>query len=221
MYTTTVSEMRNRTNAPSSPDRVHHLDRCELFGEVPPEQMRRLEIVSRTRSVSRNSSIYLSGDEADEVFLLTSGRVKICHLTADGKQSILAFVEPGELFGELAIFDFGPREEYAEAVELSNIVRIPSNDIRALMRDQPQFAACITRMIGSRRRRVEQRLKNLLFLSNRDRLSHLLLELAEEYGTPTDEGTATFLSKAFKCVETAPRSSSMSRIDAVPRKANT
>ncbi len=140
------------------------------------------------RTFPRKAPIYLPRDQADGVLLVANGRVKICHLSPEGKQSILAFIEPGELFGELAIFEDGQREEYAEAVESTTVILIPAAEIRQLMAEDPQMSLGVTKLIGLRRQRVERRLKYLLFHSNRDRLIHLLLELAERYGKPTSAG---------------------------------
>jgi len=189
MHTTLVNQPPSPAAAPTFTGEVGTLARCDLFRHVTPERLQRLETISPARSFARNNSIYLPGEPAEEVFLLVSGRVKICHLTPEGKQSILAFIEPHELFGESAIFEFGPREEYAEAIEPSTVLKIPSREIRSLIRQQPDVSWSITRMIGLRRRRIERRLKNLLFLSNRDRLCHLLLELAERHGVAGPEGT--------------------------------
>ena len=120
--------------------------------------------------------------------LLASGRVKICSFTAAGKQAILAFIEPGELFGELALIDTGEREEYAEAVEASTVILIPGEEMHRLMESHSNFSLGITKLMGLRRRRIERRLKYLLFRSNRERLIHLLLELVETYGRSTAEG---------------------------------
>ena len=122
------------------------------------------------------------------LYLLAQGRAKICHITAEGKQSILAFIEPGELFGELALLDPGPRDEYAEAVERSVVVRIPTDLMQQFVEHHPQVSLGITKLIGLRRKRIEQRLKNLLFYSNRERMTHLLLEMAEQYGEQGEEG---------------------------------
>ncbi len=119
---------------------------------------------------------------------MTSGRVKLCSLTDEGKQAILAFVEPGELFGELAVVESGQREEYAEACEASAVVLIPAQVMQQLMQDHADVSLGITKLIGLRRRRVERRLKHLLFRSNRQRLVHLLIELSEDYGTPVADG---------------------------------
>lgn len=170
-------------------EKLWYLKRCHLFEHLSTAELRSIEGRSRVRSFPRQSPIYLPADSADAVFLLAAGRAKICHLTPEGKQSILAFIEPGELFGELAVIDPGrEREEYAEAVEASTVVMIPSAVLEEFMEKHAHLSLSITKLIGFRRRRIEQRLKHLLFLSNRDRLTHLLLELAQQYGERQREG---------------------------------
>lgn len=168
--------------------KLWYLKQCQLFERLPAEELDRLESRARSRKFSRRSPIYLPADEAGAVLLLASGQARICSITAEGKQAILAFLDPGELFGELAILSDAPREEYAEATKDSTILLIPSDEIQRLMERYGDLSLGITKLIGLRRRTVERRLKSLLFRSNRERLIHLLLELAEQYGRPVDEG---------------------------------
>jgi CRP-like cAMP-binding protein len=109
-------------------------------------------------------------------------------VTSEGKESVLAFIDPGEIFGELSLFGQAQREEFAEAMEKSTIVRIPGDEMQRLMSDRPEIVLQVTRLMGMRRQRIERRLKALLFRSNRDRLVYLLLELGEKYGQPCAEG---------------------------------
>ena len=169
-------------------EKVWYLKRCDLFERLSPEQLSGIETRSRIRKYPRSSPVYLPDDQADGVLLLAEGRVRISNFTAGGKQAILAFIEPGELFGELALFDSGGREEFAETAEPSTIVLIPGDEMRRLMEAAPQVALGVTKLIGLRRRRIERRLKSLLFRSNRERLVHLLLELADQYGRPDPGG---------------------------------
>ena len=169
-------------------ERTWHLKSCELFERLSPEEIRRLESRSRSRKFARKSPIYLPADEARSVLLLASGRAKITTFTPDGRQGILAFIEPGELFGELAMFDSEERGECAEAVENSTVVMIPGDEVMQLMEEHAEFCLGVTKLIGLRRRRIERRLKYLLFRSSRDRLVHLLLELTADYGSPTAAG---------------------------------
>lgn len=169
-------------------DKFWYLKSCELFARLTPEQISRLESRARFRKFPRNSMVYLPSDQSDSVVLLTSGRVKLFHLTAEGKQAVLAIIDPGEIFGELSLFGEGRRDEFAETMEPSTLVLLPPDAVQQLMEEHPHVAVGVTRMMGLRRQRIERRLKSLLFRSNRERLIHLLLDLAEKYGRRTDEG---------------------------------
>ncbi len=169
-------------------ERHWYLKRCDLFQQLSPEQLAAIESRSRMRECPRGTPIYLPADDANGVLLLTKGRVKIGSLTAEGKQTILAFIEPGEVFGELALMGSEEREEYAEAVEKSTVILIPNEVMQQLLSEHPTVSLGITKLFGLRRQRVERRLKYLLFRSNRDRLIHLLLELTEQYGLQTSQG---------------------------------
>ncbi len=161
------------------------LKNSQFFNRLDDADLSWLESRSRLRCFARNSPIYLPADHADGVLFVVSGRVKICSMTPEGKQSILAFIEPGEMFGELSILAEGSREEYAEATEKSTVVLIPVEYMRELIERHAHLALGVTKLFGLRRKRIERRLKYLLFHSNRDRLIHLLLELAEDYGKQT------------------------------------
>lgn len=173
---------------PRMTEKLWYLKQCDLFQRLTPEQLQPVEARCRWREFKRGAPIYLPADYADGVLLLATGRAKICSFTDEGKQAILAFIDPGELFGELALFDAGEREEYAEAVEKSNVILIPSDAMQTLVEQHAGVSLGVTKLFGLRRRRIERRLKYLLFRSNRDRLVSLLLELAEQYGEQTDEG---------------------------------
>ncbi len=165
-----------------------HIRNCSLFGRLTDSEMEQLESRSRLRKFPKGSSIYLPADAADSAFLLAEGRVRLCSTTPDGKQSILAFIEPGELFGELALIETGEREERAEVTASSTVVLIPGDALKSLMETSATLTLGVTKLIGMRRKRIERRLKSLLFHNNRDRLTHLLTELIDQYGVATTDG---------------------------------
>jgi len=169
-------------------DRFWYLKNTSLFGQLPPDRISTLEKRSKYRKYAAKSLVYLPADQGDSVLLLASGRVKMYHITSEGKQSILAFIDAGELFGELSLFDSGPREEFAETMEASSVILIPGSEIQLLMEEFPVVSLAITQLMGLRRRRIERRLKSLLYRSPRERIVHLLLELAEKYGRMTEQG---------------------------------
>jgi CRP/FNR family transcriptional regulator, cyclic AMP receptor protein len=172
---------------PSRPRRpmtetIWYLKRCPLFARLTPDECRRVEARSRARTFPRGAAVYAPDDPGESVLLLTEGRVKIRTVTPDGRETILVFVEPGELFGELALVDPAPRDEYAEAVQDSRLLAIPRDELLGLIARRPDVALSVTKLLGLRLRRVENRLKNILFRSTRERLVALLLELVGSHG---------------------------------------
>lgn len=183
-----------------------------------------LEAVSRLRRFPKRSTVYLPGDRSETVYLLAEGRIRIGSPTPDGRLATIALIEPGEVFGELCLFQENPArenpgrdysigenlkpkelakskqlsgnrfEERAEAMLDSSIVQIPGEVIRELMASVPQLSIGVTKLVGLRRVRVERRLKSLLFRSNREKLIHLLLELAEAYGRIDEKGVRLQIS---------------------------
>uniref|UniRef100_A0A7C2PA14 Crp/Fnr family transcriptional regulator n=1 Tax=Schlesneria paludicola TaxID=360056 RepID=A0A7C2PA14_9PLAN len=169
-------------------ERLWILKRCQLFQSLEAEHFALLERRARMRSFPKGSQVYLPSDSAEGVLLLAEGRIRLSSYTPDGKQAVLGFIEPGELFGELALFDPRQREENAEAILKSQVIWIPADDLQIVMERVPALAFGVTRLIGFRRRRVERRLKSLLFRSSRDRILALLCELAEQYGRQESGG---------------------------------
>lgn len=169
-------------------EKLWYLKSCELFRHLGPEELATLERRCLSRKFARGNTIYLPADQADGVLLMAEGRAKIGSYTEDGKQAILAFIDPGEIFGELSLLEEGQRDEFAEAVEKSTVILIPGDVMNTLIEQNPHVAIGVTKLFGLRRRRVERRLKYLLFRSNRERLVSLLLELAEQYGQATADG---------------------------------
>ncbi len=171
-----------------------HVGNCSLFQQLSPAQLTILEQKARLRTFAKGSAIYLPSDQADSVFLLAEGRIRLCSNTPDGKQAIMAFVEPGEVFGELALFHSSNHEERAEAATNATVILLPGDEVRQFMENCPQLAIGVTKLIGFRRARIERRLRSLLFRSNRDRLIQLLVELAEQYGKKHPLGIAISIS---------------------------
>ncbi len=165
-----------------------YLKQCSVFAQLSPDQIAAIEPSCFCREYARGEMVYLPSDMGDSALLLAKGRVRIYHLTTEGKQAILGFVEAGELFGELSAFDGSQRNEYAETTEKTVVVLLPRHVMQDVMAQNPSVSMKLTRLFGLRLRRVERRLKSLLFRSSRDRLIHLLLELAERYGQPNAEG---------------------------------
>jgi CRP-like cAMP-binding protein len=168
---------------------IWYLKRCPLFEQLSPDESRRLESHAKAREFAKREMIYFPDDPGQTVLLLARGRVKIKAITPDGRESIFAFIEAGELFGELALVDAEPRQEYAEAVEDSLVLAIPREEVLWLMGRRPAVALHVTKLLGFRRRRIENRLRNILFRSTRERTIALVLELLGTHGQRTPGGS--------------------------------
>lgn len=161
---------------------IWFLQRCSLFDHLTSDQAEHLERRALNKTFHKGEIIYFPSEPAESVLLLARGRVVIKDITPDGKESILAFIEEGEVFGELALVDETRRNEYAEAAEDSQILAVARDDLLWLIGQRPDVGLRVTKLLGLRRRRIENRLRNILFHSNRERISSLLLELLDSYG---------------------------------------
>ncbi len=169
-------------------ERIWYLQQCRLFELLSPAELAALEDRSRVKSFPKNSPVYLPGDVAEAVYVLLEGRIRLMSLTEQGKQGILAFIDPGDLFGELAVAGVDEREEYAEAAVNSKVLAIPRTALDPVMQKNAAVTLSITKLIGWRRQKLERRLRNLLFHSNRERLIGLLWELLPQYGKNCADG---------------------------------
>ncbi len=167
--------------------KLWYLKRCNLFERLTEEEAARLDRQALVRKYRRHALIYSPAEPGQSVLVVAAGRVKIKDLTPDGKETILAFIEEGEIFGELALLEEDVRQEYAEAATDCEILVLPRWELLSLMERRPDVALSVTKLIGVRRRRIENRLRNVLFLSSRDRLLRLLAELVEAYGQWTGD----------------------------------
>jgi len=165
-------------------EKIWYLKRCPLFERLTPAEAQRLDARALARTFRAKEMVWFPDEPGESVLVLARGRVKIKAVTPDGRETIFAFIEPGELFGELAILDVEPRQDYAEATEESLVLALPRAELLGLMERRPDVALHVTKLLGFRLRRIENRLRNLLFRSTRERAVALLLELVDSHGQP-------------------------------------
>jgi CRP/FNR family cyclic AMP-dependent transcriptional regulator len=169
------------------PEKLWFLKQCEWLASLAADELAALERNAVVRSFEKGEIVYFPSEPGRTVHIVLSGRIKLKDVTPDGKEMILGFLEAGELFGELSLFDGAARSEFAEVVERSELLALPCDDLRRLMERKPELTLHLTRLVGLRRRRIETRLRNLLFRSSRERVAHLLVELVESHGQKSGE----------------------------------
>jgi CRP-like cAMP-binding protein len=173
----------------SSRSKLWYVQQCKLFQVLSDAQRRHLAQTAHMFDVKRGQHVYLSGDPAQQIFLLKSGIIKIVSLSPDDREVVLAYLHPGDVFGELAVVDDAPRDHSAEVQEDARLCSLNRELILGLVREFPDLGCSITKLIGSRARQFRMRLEQLLCRSASARLAHALADLADEHGVVDDHGS--------------------------------
>lgn len=159
----------------------------ELFGALPADQIAAIAAQSSARSVSRGDMVFAFGDSPTELYLVVSGRIAIVNTSDDHRESMMALMEPGDLFGELPLFDGLSRSAGARALETSEVVVIPYAPLRDLYRAQPELLWRVVNLLAQRLRTTDEALADSVFLDVTGRTAKRLLELSageDEFSLP-------------------------------------
>lgn len=165
-----------------------HLKQVALFAQLAAPEVRQIGEHFDTALVEAGERIYQFGDLADRVYILKSGRIKVTRASSDGKEFILYFISPGEIFGELAITGKELRTGTATVLEDAFICAIDREHFEAFMLRHPEVSLNVSRVIGGRKDRIERRVLDLISKDVRTRLADTLAELAADYGTREKRG---------------------------------
>jgi CRP-like cAMP-binding protein len=165
-----------------------YLKRINIFAELEDSVLAELGHKTRMVQFNKGEYLYMPGDPSNAVFFLKEGQVKIIHLLEDGKEFTLAILEPGEVFGELALAGEYTRESAALAMGEVLVCTVDGAFFERFLNKRPDLSYKLTKIIGFRRREIEIRLADLAFKGVPSRIARLLLRLAEQYGTADNNG---------------------------------
>jgi len=163
------------------------LTEVALFADLTPEQIDVIAAQAHSRELHRNDVIFSEGDDAEDLFVVASGRIAMSNKSIDGRESMMALMERGDLFGEMPLFDDGQRSAEARSLEPSSVIAIPYAPIRDLYEQQPTLLWKVVAMLVSRLRNVDAALADSVFLDVTGRTAKRLLELAadqDEFALP-------------------------------------
>jgi CRP-like cAMP-binding protein len=169
------------------PDKVWYLRQIRLFDRLSEPDLRRLAELSRMHEYPRGQVILGADPDPNLVYFVKAGRVKISSYSPDGKEQILALLERGDLFGDLAPHEpVGPtRVEAFDSCVVCTLQRTVFEDI---IRNTPEVALQVIRILARRLRAAEREIEDLALRDVPGRLAAVLLRLAEEYGEEQDRG---------------------------------
>ena len=158
-----------------------------LFGELPEDVLEDIVDETHDRDLQRGDIIFREDDPPDELYIVLSGRIAIVNKSIDGRESMVALMEPGDLFGEMGLFDGKGRSAQARALEDSVVTCIPYQPIRSLYEETPIYLWQVIQMLAGRLRNMDEALADSVFLDVTGRTAKKLLELAgesEEFSLP-------------------------------------
>src|SRR5579862_9130313 len=139
-------------------DDIELLARSELFSAFERTALEHLVSAARTVECERNMVIFPEDDEAEEVFVVRSGRVAVGRRSFVGRESLVALMEAGDVFGEMSLFDDGGRSASARALERSEVLGIPYGMVRESLDANPQLLWEVVRLLAQRLRNTDSAL---------------------------------------------------------------
>lgn len=164
------------------------ISRVPLFAGLNEQQFAALASRASQASLRRGEVLFEEGEQGDRLFIVTEGKIKLGHSSNDGRESLIAILGPGEIIGELTLFDPGPRSTTATAVSSATLLSLDHSDLSALLDQSPEAAKHMLRALAQRLRRTNESLSDLVFSDVPGRVAKALLDLAKRFGRPTDSG---------------------------------
>jgi CRP/FNR family cyclic AMP-dependent transcriptional regulator len=132
-----------------------------------------------TRKIKRGTLLFRKGDPGTSFYVVCAGAVRISAPSEQGKDAVFNLIVPGEIFGEIAFLDGGPRTADAVMIESGELMVIERRDFLPLLRDYPELALRLLEVLCGRLRRTSQQLEDVIFLGLQPRLAKALLYLHE------------------------------------------
>jgi len=150
----------------------------ELFGALDDATFAEVVGIAATLQVVRGDVIFAEGAPADSLYVIVSGRIAISNRSIDGRESMFALMERGDLFGEMSLFDGLGRSAEARALEPSEVIVITYEPLQTLWNREPELLWPVIRMLTGRLRAMDSALADSFFLDVTGRTAKHLLDLA-------------------------------------------
>jgi len=163
--------------------------RTGIFQTIDPAAV--AAVINQMQRVhfSRQQTVYTEGQPGDQLYIIASGKIKLGRRSTDGRHHLLAIMGPAEMFGELSIFDPGPRSSTATALTDVSAVSMDRTVVWEWLADHPEIAERLLRTLARRLRRTDHDHSDLIFTDVPARVAKLLLRLAQQFGSQEDGDT--------------------------------
>ncbi|MEP6853871.1 MAG: Crp/Fnr family transcriptional regulator [Pedococcus sp.] len=162
--------------------------RAPLFAALDEEASSTLmQSMTQTR-LERGDVLFSEGDQGDRLYVIREGKVKLGRRSSDGRENLLAILGPGEMFGELSLFDPGPRTATATAVAETQLIELGHDELKSFLSGRPAVASSMLAALARRLRRTNESLADLVFTDVPGRVAKALLDLSNRFGRPAEDG---------------------------------
>ncbi len=164
----------------------------EFFANTPADILSSIAGAGTVKDLVRGDVLFEAGDEPDSLFVVLAGRIAIAigNRPFDHRESVIALMDEGDLFGEMGMLDTRPRSAGARALEPSTVLEIPYNAVRDQLDNSTHLLWNVIRMLSQRLRAMDQALADSVFLDVTGRTAKRLLDLSggsDEFTLPVTQ----------------------------------
>jgi CRP/FNR family cyclic AMP-dependent transcriptional regulator len=162
--------------------------RAPLFAALDDEAATSLRDSMLEVGLARAEELFAEGDQGDRLYVIVEGKIKLGRTSGDGRENLLAILGPGEMFGELSLFDPGPRTATATAVADSRLIGLGHDALQPWLMRHPEVSIQLLHALARRLRRTNETLADLVFSDVPGRVAKALLDLSTRFGRPAEDG---------------------------------
>lgn len=150
-----------------------------LFSGLDESELERLSKVAMWRCAARGEQVVRAGEDAETLIVMLTGRAKVTNFDEEGREIILAWLSPGEFFGEMGLIDGSPRSANVVAVEPCELLILGKHEFQRCMQDNFQVVQKLMQILVRRLREADRNIESLALLDVYGRVARLLLDMSE------------------------------------------
>ena len=162
------------------------LRQAPMFASLDDAEALALRSTMHAVRLRRGEVLFREGDAGDELYVVIDGKVKMGRTSSDGRENLLSVLGPGQMFGELSLFDPGPRSSTVTAVTDADLLALGQDQLLSWLTGRPEVARGLLLQLASRLRGLNDQVANLVFSDVPGRVAKALLDLARRFGKPSD-----------------------------------
>lgn len=167
---------------------ISFLKRIYLFSGLNDDELAEIGALTLERRYQKGRIIFVEGEPGEAIYFLKSGLIKVSKQDGEGREHTLHYVNPGDVFAEVVLFDAGGYPATAEVVEDAAVGLIRNRDMDRVLIKNPGMTLEMLKIMARRLRNAQQQIMDLALKDTTRRLAGLLLKLAEEHGVMRNNG---------------------------------